>query len=71
LKLYPNPVSDKLFISTKEQIEHVDIYNINGQLVKQTDIVANGVDVSQLPNGLYMIQIQTNTNTTTQKFLKK
>ncbi|WP_418637023.1 T9SS type A sorting domain-containing protein [Winogradskyella sp.] len=70
LKLYPNPATDKLFISTTAPVERLVIYNINGQLVKQTNALANGVDVSQLPSGLYMVQIQTNTNTTTQKFLK-
>lgn len=71
LKLYPNPVSDRLFISTRAQIERLAIFNINGQLVKETNSVVNGVDVSQLPSGLYMVQLQTNTNTATQKFLKK
>ncbi|MFD1015358.1 T9SS type A sorting domain-containing protein [Winogradskyella rapida] len=71
VKLYPNPASDKLFISTTAQVERLVIYNINGQLVKQTNALTNSVDVSQLPSGLYMVQIQTNTNTTTQKFLKK
>ncbi|RCW92518.1 T9SS type A sorting domain-containing protein [Winogradskyella arenosi] len=71
LKLYPNPASDRLFISTRAQIERLAIFNINGQLVKETNSVVNGVDVSQLPSGLYMVQLQTNTNTATQKFLKK
>ncbi|APY12251.1 hypothetical protein BWZ22_13900 [Seonamhaeicola sp. S2-3] len=71
VKLYPNPVSDRLFIKSTEQIESVTIYNINGQLIKQAIEATNGVDISQLPNGLYMVQIQTNANTITQKFLKK
>ncbi|WP_225035727.1 T9SS type A sorting domain-containing protein [Winogradskyella sp. SM1960] len=70
VKLYPNPGSDKLFIKTTEQVAQLSIYNINGQLVKQAYKVTNGVDVSQLPTGLYMVQIKTNNNTITQKFIK-
>lgn len=70
VKLYPNPVSDKLFIKSTEQIESVTIYNINGQLIKRTNEIINGVDVSVLSSGLYMIEIKTNNNTINQKFLK-
>jgi len=70
VKLYPNPVSDRLFIKSTEQVKNISIYNINGQLVKQAIETSNGIDVSVLPSGLYMIQIQTNNNSINQKFLK-
>lgn len=70
VKLYPNPVSDRLFIKSTEQIEGISIYNINGQLIKQAIETTNGIDVSVLPSGLYMIQIKTSNNTINQKFLK-
>ena len=70
VKVYPNPVNDRLFISTTAQIKSLMIYNINGQMVKQSKVASNAVDVSQLPTGLYMIQIQTENNTITQKFIK-
>ncbi|MAB49094.1 MAG: hypothetical protein CMC05_10735 [Flavobacteriaceae bacterium] len=70
VKLYPNPVSDRLFIKSTELIEGISIYNIKGQLIKQTIETTNGIDVSVLPSGLYMIQIKTSNNTINQKFLK-
>ena len=70
VKLYPNPVSDRVFIKSTEQIESVSIYNINGQLVKQAIETTNGIDVSVLPSGVYMIQINTSNNSINQKFLK-
>ncbi|MFD2540925.1 T9SS type A sorting domain-containing protein [Lacinutrix gracilariae] len=70
VKLYPNPVSDRLFIKSTEQVENISIYNINGQLIKQTIEATNGIDVSVLPSGLYMIQITTSNNTINQKFIK-
>ncbi|APY06947.1 hypothetical protein BWZ20_00930 [Winogradskyella sp. J14-2] len=70
VKLYPNPVADKLFIKSKNQIESVSIYNIKSQLVKQFNNIINGLDVSQLQNGLYFIKIKTSENTINQKFIK-
>ena len=49
---------------------NVSIYNINGQLVKQAIETTNGIDVSVLPSGVYMIQINTSNNSINQKFLK-
>ena len=70
VKLYPNPVTDKLYIKSTAQIESVTIYTINGQLVKQSQGIDNGINVSNLPAGLYLIQMQTATKTVNQKFLK-
>ncbi|SDS92816.1 T9SS type A sorting domain-containing protein [Winogradskyella sediminis] len=70
VKLYPNPVTDTLHIQSTAQIESVTIYTINGQLVKQSQGIDNGINVSNLPAGLYLIQMQTATKTVNQKFLK-
>ncbi|MDX1773529.1 T9SS type A sorting domain-containing protein [Oceanihabitans sediminis] len=70
VKLYPNPVTDKLYIKSTAQIESVTIYTINGQFVKQSQGTDNGINVSNLPAGLYLIQMQTATKTVNQKFLK-
>ncbi|MCB4808424.1 T9SS type A sorting domain-containing protein [Tamlana sp. 62-3] len=70
IKLYPNPVKDRMFVKSNEQIESVSIYNINGQLLKQSNNIENGIDVSVLPSGLYMIYIKTSNNAINQKFLK-
>ncbi|WP_425075311.1 T9SS type A sorting domain-containing protein [Psychroserpens sp. S379A] len=70
VKLFPNPVSDRLFIKSTAQIESVAIYNINGQLVKQANTINRGIDVSNLNTGLYIIQIKTSKNSINKKFLR-
>ncbi len=70
VKLYPNPVNDKLFIKSTDQVESLTIYNISGQLVKQVNTIDNGIEVYNLSTGLYIIQIKTNNNTINKKFLK-
>jgi len=53
LTIYPNPVSDVVYIT--ENVKSLQLYNINGQLVAQT--TAQQLNVSQLPAGIYFVKI--------------
>lgn len=55
ISLYPNPISDVVHIEGVEAAE-VQAYNALGQLVK-TVRGSNEVDVSGLPEGLYLLRI--------------
>lgn len=70
VKLYPNPTSSKFYIIPLNDIERLSIYNVNGQLVKEVYNVNNGVNVSQLPIGLYIIKIKTAKGISSQKLLR-
>lgn len=61
ISLYPNPASDFIKINTDKDVE-VKIYSINGALVKQGKTVNKTLDVSDLSNGNYIIQIDNNSN---------
>jgi len=60
LKLFPNPVSDILFITClEEKILRANIYNSLGQLVKKVIIdKKTQIDVSNFSNGIYFVQSQ-------------
>jgi len=70
VKLYPNPVSDKLFIKSNETIKELTIYNVNGQLIMQANIMGNSVDVANLPLGVYFVKINTANAETIRKIIK-
>lgn len=56
LKIYPNPTSDKLFITGIDTVDAVNLYDLSGKLVlsaKQTEI-----SVAHLKTGLYMVEIK-------------
>ena len=58
--VYPNPSYDYLTIASSEQrIDQIAIYNLNGALVNsfEPDHTQYELDVSQLPAGVYVIQI--------------
>ncbi|MDP3928797.1 MAG: T9SS type A sorting domain-containing protein [Bacteroidota bacterium] len=71
LNLYPNPVSDKLHISIPKSktVLAARLLNIKGETLKTVNN-SNEVDVQELPQGVYFIQIETAENVITQKFIK-
>lgn len=67
LCLYPNPVKDKLYIAGNEMAQLISIYNTLGQQVITTENIENGIDVSALSKGIYIIE----TGMVKTKFIKE
>lgn len=59
IKLYPNPTRDQFTISADFAITHVSVVNLLGQEVISQNVVGNRTDinVSELPNGIYLVKI--------------
>lgn len=73
-KLYPNPVSDILTISSESSaISTIKIYNLIGQLVIEKNInsLVDSIDVSDLQSGTYSISIESNDVLEFFKIIKK
>lgn len=72
LTLYPNPVENELNIqSTSDtEITAFEIYTFQGQLVISSQNPQNKINTSNLPKGMYIINVQTNKGTLTEKFVK-
>ena len=71
MALYPNPVSDYLYIKTDVVIEQVTIYDLAGKVVKQVKQPANSIDLSELASGFYMLKANTPQGEMMQKFIKE
>lgn len=56
-ELFPNPATDRLTIKSEKLISQAWIYSISGQQV-QTAKEQHLIDVSSLPNSLYLINIE-------------
>ncbi len=54
--IYPNPVSENLFIKSDLKIKDVSVFNAEGKLVLQKKLRNNLVNVSSLPSGNYTLQ---------------
>jgi|GEM_PF-5600000 len=56
LEIYPNPVTDYLYINTSLGIESISIYSIEGKLIKVENTKnTNKIDLSYLQKGTYMV----------------
>ena len=54
--VYPNPVSDVLFIKSEEVLNTVMVYDITGKEISVTiDLVQKQVDLSELSTGVYLV----------------
>lgn len=70
VNLYPNPVRDILNIETILDILSVEIYNVQGQKVMQSN--HKQVNVSDLAAGIYMVKMEdVNNNMATKKIVIK
>jgi len=54
---FPNPVKDKISISSNISLDRIEIYNLLGNLVLKTESNTNEIDVTSLTSGIYLISI--------------
>ena len=58
LSIAPNPATNVVrFIDLPTGLNHVYIYDICGRLILQTEIIDNALNVSELPPGIYQINL--------------
>ena len=69
--IYPNPATDMINISTDNQIQRVEIFNMQGQLVKVQTGEVTSISVKDLANGLYTLKLTTDNGTSMHKIIKK
>ncbi len=66
LKVYPNPVKDKLFYDIHEEVIKTTIYDAMGRKVNH-----GSKDVSSLSKGVYILEIHTHQRIYTSRFIKE
>ena len=73
LLLYPNPVKNELIIATEMNVEEIAIHDIYGRTVRQQVNKTTGqqvIDVADLENGIYFINIKTDKGNIVRRFIK-
>ena len=73
IRIYPVPVTDRLYIDGLVDADRLVIHAVSGmQMMKISNAnVANGIDVSQLVDGMYVISIQSGDRNWSSTFIKK
>ncbi|WP_127845649.1 T9SS type A sorting domain-containing protein [Psychroflexus aestuariivivens] len=74
LSLSPNPVKDVLYVRSENalQIDDIQIFNLNGQMVKQIGTVKNSqILMNDLENGVYILKISSKNRSIHKKIIKQ
>jgi len=73
--IYPNPVENILKIDSKVELDYARVFDVTGKMLFETTLsgaMTKDMDVSELSNGLYIIQVEDVEGTTNSlKFLKQ
>lgn len=70
VSIFPNPVTDVLFIQSSTPVTEVTVYTILGQIVLTEKMENNQLDVSSLSKGIYLLQMTNETGAFTQRLVK-
>ncbi len=62
-KLFPNPAKNELNLSANYKVLSTKIYNVIGEVVYNTINTQTKIDISNLPRGLYFIELETDGST--------
>ncbi len=71
LSIYPNPTNSKLALNITEKVKSINIIDLTGKTVKTITPSNNTLDVSDLVQGIYFLQVQTESRITYNKFIKE
>ena len=68
--LYPNPTSGRLKIAGINNSADIDVYSINGHMLKSLQQVNYNIDMSEFTSGVYILRIRSNNKTIVRKVIK-
>ena len=71
--VYPNPVSNSLFINASENLQNVALFSSEGKLMMHINQNSAFIemDMSLLASGIYILEITTHSGTYTQRIVKQ
>lgn len=58
VRLSPNPAKSTLRVVADVPLDKVTIFNVNGQLVLETEQHIDQIDISRLENGVYVVMVE-------------
>ena len=67
--VFPSITNSKVFLKNTEKISSVNIYNLQGALLKSTPAVSE-IDLTRFSSGIYLFKIETNEGTKIQKITR-
>lgn len=71
--IFPNPATHSITLNSWDTVMSLTIFGINGNVVRHVELNEDQkvIDISALERGMYFMQIQTEEETTVEKFIKE
>jgi len=69
LIVYPNPANSVLYLSGIETMEQISVCNLSGEEVYVKQGFTNQIHLDNMPNGIYLLKVKTNTQMYIQRFV--
>ncbi len=70
VNVYPNPVSDILYIKTAELVKQIEVLSVDGKLLKTVTGAVNELPVRDLRSGVYILRITTDKGIAIKRIIK-
>jgi hypothetical protein len=75
VSIFPNPSNEVVFVKFKDDyrtIKNIKVHSLSGQLLVQNNgvISETSIDISSLPNGMYILTIQAENSIQSFKIVK-
>jgi hypothetical protein len=69
--VYPSPSDGKINIQHEEKIQEIQIFDLTGKRIFQQKFNSNAInlELNNIPNGIYIVFIKTETQTLKQKII--
>jgi len=71
LKIYPNPATSELNISSDFTIERIRIYNFQGQVAQETHSTTTSMNIATLSSGVYIVEVTGGKQISRSKLIKQ
>ncbi len=73
LSVYPNPAAERVMVESEARVEHYELYDMKGALLRHTAVGQNGfvIDLGALPAGTYLLKTVTDGAVLTRRFVKR
>ena len=69
LRIFPNPSTDKIYITAKEALSSLALYDVYGKRILTKENDTKNLDVSRLDSGVYFLEIFSNTEKAVKKLI--
>jgi len=71
VSLYPNPANNIIHVESNNDITKYEIYNVLGERIQQNYLVDNSINLTELSQGIYIINLYSETRKISKRIIKQ